>query len=337
MSQHMTKRLVTLLGAALFVAACDNAGAYRTTGITATGVARGLVFFDANGSGSFDAGDSPVVGARVRFVTPLSSDTVVRATTGADGTFRVDAVPVGSYSFIVDNNSVGDSADVRRVTSGALTLRPNDSLNVEALVGFPTITTSQVRTLTAINGRPALGSRVFVTGVALHSRATYSDTLLHVVDTSGALRAVRVRPTVAVAGDSVRLRGRIAERDGQRVLDDVTVYVVGATFIPTAPTINTLTASTADAGVLDASLVRLLDAVVTDTATVAGSLTMTVDDGSGPLTVLLDRVADIGFRAPFAFGPQVAGTRYDLVGVLVPNGSGSWVLRPRAVLDLTPR
>lgn len=333
----MTKRILGAAAALLLAIACDNAGAYRTTGISATGVARGLVFFDANGSGAFDPADAPVVGARVWLITPLSSDTVVRVTTGADGTFRVDGVPVGSYSVIVDNGSVGDSADVRRVTPGPLTLRPNDSLTVEALVGFPTINTSQVRSLTAINGRAAIGSRVFVDGVALHSRATYSDTLLHVVDTSGALRAARVRPTAAVAGDSVRLRGRIAVRDGQRVLDDVTVFVVGATFIPTAPIVTTVQASTADGGTLDASLVRLLDATILDTATVLGSLNMLVDDGSGPLTVVLDRVADIGFRAPFTVGPLGAGTRYDLVGMLVPNGVGGWVLRPRAVLDLTPR
>lgn len=330
MSYSMTKRSVSVLGALLFVAACDNAGAYRTTGITATGVARGLVFFDANGSGNFDAADSPVVGARVRLITPLSSDTVVRATTGADGTFRVESVPVGSYSVIVDPTSLGDSASVLRLTAGPLTLRPNDSLSIEAVVSFPTLTAMQVRTA-------AIGTRVFVSGVALHARATYSDTLLHVVDASGALRAARVRPTVAVAGDSVRMRGRVAVRDGQRVLDDVTVYVVGATFIPTAPVITTLRASTADAGALDGALVRLLDAVVSDTATVAGSMTMTVSDGSGALTVLLDRVADIGFRPPFTVGSLAAGARYDLVGVLVPNGSGGWVLRPRAVLDLTPR
>ncbi len=330
MSYSMTKRSVSVLGALLFVAACDNAGAYRTTGITATGVARGLVFFDANGSGNFDAADSPVVGARVRLITPLSSDTVARATTGADGTFRVESVPVGSYSVVIDPTSLGDSAAVTRVTAGPFTLRPNDSLSIEAIVSFPSLTTDQVRTA-------AIGTRVFVTGVALHSRSTYSDTLLHVVDTSGALRATRVRPTAAVAGDSVRMRGRVATRGGQRVLDDVTVYVIGATFIPTAPTITSLRASTADVAALDGALVRLLDAVVSDTATVLGSLTMTVNDGSGPLRVVLDRVADIAFRAPFTVGPLAAGSRYDLVGVLVPNGSGGWVLRPRAVLDLTPR
>ena len=316
--------------AAVALASCDNAGAYRTVGITASGVARGLVFFDANGSNTFDAADSPLAGARVRLLLPIGNDTIVRATTGADGTFRVDGVPVGSYRVVVDGASVGDSAQIVRVTAGPLQLRPNDSVSVEAVASFPTRTAAQIRTAT-------IGDRFFVSGVAIHGRANFSDTLIHVVDTSGALRATRVRPTTAAAGDSVRMRGRVAVRNGQRVLDDVTVYVLGSTFIPTAPVLSSLVASDADAGSRDGALVRVLDAVVSDTATVLGNLTLTVSDGSGDLTVVLDRVADIAFRAPFAVGPLGAGARYDLTGVLVPTGTGTWVLRPRSALDLVPR
>jgi hypothetical protein len=53
--------------------------------------------------------------------------------------------------------------------------------------------------------------------------------------------------------------------------------------------------------------------------------------------VVLDRVADAGFRFPYTVGPLAAATRYDLNGVLVPTGAGTGVLRPRSVLDLTPR
>jgi hypothetical protein len=178
---------------------------------------------------------------------------------------------------------------------------------------------------------------VFVNGVALHGLAVYSDTLLHMADTSGALRATRVRPTPAVAGDSVRLRGRVAERDGQRVLDDVTVFVLGSAFIPPVSTLPTAAAATASVGTLDAALVRVLDAAITDTATVSGSLRLTVSDGSGALTVILDRVADAAFRPPFTVGQWDAGERFDLLGVLVPLGPGTWALRPRNAFDLTPR
>jgi hypothetical protein len=323
-------RLLSALAALVIVAACDNAGAYRTLGISATGVARGLVYFDANGSGGFDAADVPLAGVRIRLLAPLSTDTAVRATTGVDGTFRAEGIPVGSYRVVLDPTSIGDSLEVQQLAVGPFQIRPDDSVSVDAVVSFPTLTAAQVRTA-------PLGQLVFVAGVALHARATFSDTLLHVADTSGAIRAARVRPTTALAGDGVRLRGRVAVRSGQRVLDDVTVFVISPVAIPSAPILTTQLAATADGGVHDAALVRLLDAAIVDTATVLGSLNITMDDGSGPVTVVLDRVADAGFRFPYTVGPLGAATRYDLNGVLVPTGAGTWVLRPRSVLDLTPR
>jgi hypothetical protein len=318
------------LCALVLVAACDNAGAGRSLGITATGVVRGFVYFDANGSRVFDAGDTPFAGARVRLVSPVSRDTLVRAVTGADGTFRVTGVPVGSYALVLDPTSVGDSVEIVSLSATAVTLLPSDSVEVEGSVSFPIHAASAVRTL-------ALGTRVFVTGVALHGRETFSDTLLHMVDTSGAIRATRVRPSTVVAGDSVRMRGLVAERAGQRVLDDVTVFVLGPTFIPTIPTVTSTLAAAASGGTLDAALVRVLDATVSDTATVGGNLTMTVSDGSGALTVVLDRAADITFRAPLPAGLYVPTNTFDLIGVLVPTGTGAWRLRPRSALDLTLR
>ena len=322
-------RSVGALGALAVLSACGNSGADRTLGITATGVVNGFVYFDANGSGTFDAADVPFAGARIRLVTPIARDTVLRVTTGTDGTFRSAGVPVGTYAVVLDAASVGDSVTVTGV-GGVVTILPNDSVSVAGVAGYPLRSAAQVRT-------GALGTRVFVAGVALNGWATFSDTLLHVTDTSGSLRAVRVRPSPVSASDSVRLRGRIAERDGQRVLDDVTVFVVGSAFIPTAPTVTTAAAATASAGALDAALVRVLDATITDTATVAGSLTLTVTDGSGALTVLLDRAADATFRPPFAAGRWDAGQRFDFIGVLVPSGPGAWVLRPRTAFDLIPR
>jgi hypothetical protein len=316
-------------GITLLLSSCGNAGADRTVGISATGIVRGFVFFDVNGSGTFDTGDQPFAGARVRLVTPIARDTVFRAETAEDGSFRASGVPVGSYAVVLDAASVGDSVEVEGI-GGSVTVLPGDSVSVQGAVHYPELTLNQVRSGT-------LGARVFVTGVALHGLGTYSDTLLHIADTSDALRATRVRSSPVAAGDSVRLRGRIAERDGQRVLDDVTVFVLGAAFIPAVSTLSSDAASTASGGSLDAALVRVFDAAITDTATVAGSLRLAVDDGSGPLTVLLDRAADITFRPPFAAGTWDAGDRFDFIGVLVPSGTGIWALRPRNAFDLTPR
>lgn len=310
---------------------CDNAGADRSLGVDATGAVTGFIYFDANGSGTSDAEDVPFAGARVRLLTSASRDTLLRATTGVDGRFSFGQVPVGSYALVLDSLSGGDSISVVTIQQ-SVTVHPADSLDVEGSFGFRAHAAIEVRTL-------PLGTRIFVTGVALHARGTFSDTLLHVADTSGAIRASRIRPASApaVAGDSVRLRARVGERLGERTLDDVTVFVVAPTFVPAVVSVTTADAATADGGVLDAALVQVIDALVTDTATVGGHVTMTVTDGSGALTVVLDRAADVAFRAPLPLGVYQAGNRFDLVGVLVPTGTGSFVLRPRSALDLTLR
>lgn len=320
----------SLLVAAVLLGACDNAGADRALGVTATGQVRGFVYFDQNGSGAAEATDPPFSGARIRLLAPVSRDTLLRGVTAADGTFRFDGVPVGSYALVIDSASAGDSARVRRVSLSTLTVHPDSTVEVEGEIGYPSATADEVRTL-------PLGRRVFLTGVALHARETYGDTLLHVVDTSGAIRASRVRPVIVAAGDSIRMTGRIAERLGQRLLDDVSLYVVGPTFIPTLPTVTTAAAASAAAGTLDAALVRIVNAGIVDTATVGGNLTMRVNDGSGLLTVVLDRASDAAFRPPFPAGLYVSPNRFDLIGVLVPTGTGAWRLRPRSSLDLTLR
>ena len=324
---------VMLAGAAIVLAACENGGATRTLGISATGTVSGLVYFDANGSRLFDAADVGFAGARVRLLAPGGVDTLFRVTTVADGTFRLTGVPVGTYGIVVDSASAGDTARVIRAGSAptTLTVLPGDSVQFVGAISYPLRTVAEARAL-------APGTRLFVRGIALHGRTTFSDTTLHFVDATGAMRATRVRPSAVAAGDSVVLRARIGSRLGQRVLDDVTVFVVGPTFIPTAPTISSLAAGTGGtAGALDAALVRVLNARVIDTATVGGDFQMTMNDLSGAVVVILDRAADAAFLPPFAAGLYVPNNRFDLVGVLVPTGAGAWRLKPRSVLDLTLR
>lgn len=322
-------RVATAL--AVLLAACGTDAPTRSIEITATGTVVGSVTFDADGSGGASVGDVPVAGVRVRLLTPIARDTVLRATTSASGSFRISGVPVGTYALVLDAASLGDSVQISGTAGGTVTLLPNDSVVVHTMVAFPTLTLAAARTA-------PVGRRVFVGGIAMHALATFSDTLLHVVDSTGALRAARVRPSAVVNGDQVRLRGRIAVRDGQPVLDDVTVFVLGtAGLAPSAPIVSTAAAAGAAAGTIDARLVRVLDAAVVDTQTVLGSLRVRVNDGSGNLVVLLDRSADVAFRPPFAAGEWNVGRRFDIVGVLVPLSPGAWALRPRTAFDLTPR
>ena len=325
--------MVSMVGALIALTACENGGATRTLGISATGTVNGLVYFDENGSRVFDVADAGFAGARVRLLAPGGVDTLFRVTTAANGTFRLTGVPVGTYTVVVDSASAGDTARV--ITTGLgptmLTVLPGDSVQFVGSISYPLRTVAEARAL-------APGVRLFVRAVALHGRTTFSDTTLNFVDATGAMRAVRVRPSAVAAGDSVVLRARIANRLGQRVLDDVTVFIVGPTFIPTAPTISSAAASSGGtAGALDAALVRVLNAQVIDTSTVGGNFQMTMNDASGAVVVILDRAADVGFLAPFAPGVFVPSNRFDVVGVLVPTGAGAWRLKPRSVLDLTLR
>lgn len=329
----MNRFLVGAASALLLLSACDNGGASRTLGVTATGIVRARVFLDANGSGTLDAPETGLPGVRVALLPAGGGDTIVRALTDGDGLARLSGVPVGAYRLAVDSASLGDS--LRVLAAGAITLlvAPGDSVAPLAPVGYPVRTVAEVRA-------SALGARVLVKGVALHALGAFSDTTLHVADGTGALRATRLRPLLGgvAAGDSVVLRGRVGIRDGRVVLDDVTALVVGPTLLPPAPTLSSAAAGTAGtAAVNDAALVRVLNALVSDTATVLGNRVLTVSDGSGPLSVVLDRAADAAFRPPLPPGLYVPGVRFDLVGVLVPTGTGSWRLKPRSSLDLTPR
>jgi hypothetical protein len=330
----MIRRPMLLLLALAAAVACENGGASRTLGISATGTVLGEIYFDANGSRSRDPSDVAFAGARIRLLSPGGTDTLHRATTAVDGIFRLTNIPVGTYVVIVDSASVGDSAQVLDDIPVSVTVLPGDTVEFQGAVSYPVYTIPEARAL-------APGVRLFVRGIALHGRTTFSDTTVHIVDDAGgAMRATRVRPAAVevLAGDSVMLRARIAERLGQRVLDDVTPFVIGTTFIPTAPILTTLTVETGGlAGSLDAALVRLVDVLVTDTVTVLGNMQLSVDDGSGQATVILDRTADIGFQQPLPPGLFIPGARFDITGVLVPTGAGTWRLKPRSALDLTPR
>ena len=63
-----TLQRLTVAAAFATLAACGNAGSDLGVGITATGSVIGAVYFDANGSGTRDAGDTPMAGVRVAVV-----------------------------------------------------------------------------------------------------------------------------------------------------------------------------------------------------------------------------------------------------------------------------
>ena len=114
----------------------------------------------------------------------------------------------------------------------------------------------------------------------------------------------------------------------QEALDDAEPFTLGFSRTPPPTEITTDVAATADGGLLDAALVKVFDATIGATATVAGDFILTVDDGTGTLEVVLDQ------SLPFSLVPFTVGADVDVTGVLVPTGSGTWQLKPTSPGDI---
>ena len=120
------------------------------------------------------------------------------------------------------------------------------------------------------------------------------------------------------AGDSVLARGVTAVINGSPVinttsvsLDSVSWYFRYAGCYDRPGRFGTSRCTRCTAGFS-------LGAQVTDTMTVSGEYLLTLNDGSGDLTAVIDPE----LTAPIA--NYVPGVEMDLVGLLVPRGSGAW-------------
>ena len=315
---------------AFLLAGCTNAGSERVVSVNQTGTVQGRVSFDVNGSGAFEQGtDMGLAQIGVRLIARGTRDTTVRGSSDAAGAYTLTDVPIGDYALSVDTSTFGDSIQVEKIDSAGFTVPPGGTVTVNVQVSYPRVSIGAARAL-------PLGRRVFVVGVALNGSATFSDSIAGFVDTSGAVMLTRNRSTFVV-GDSLRVIATTAQRAGQPTLDDATVFALGQGRAPTAPTLTTAAAATAAGGTRDAQLVVLKNATISSTATEVlrdgvSYFSLTVSDGSGNLQVLLDPKA--GFVSPVIPGVYVRGNKFNIVGLLVPTGLGSWMLKPRSTADL---
>jgi hypothetical protein len=322
---HLRWLAVGLLGAlSLSQVSCGNAGEDLVTSIEAAGSLTGTVFFDGNGTGDQDATDVPLAGVDISLVLAGTADTVQSATSDQDGTFGFVDVPVGSYGLVVDTSTIGDSTIVSAINPPSRDVARDDTVNVDVAISFPKVSTTQAR------GLP-IGTNVFIDGIALNDVLTFGDSTVHVADTAGSIRAVRSGLGDLSAADSVRLRGKIATRSGQTVidLDRQNPFVLALAEVPAPDTVTTAEAANADGDLLDAALVRVDSAHIVDTSTVSGNLVATVTDGTGPLEVVFDE--DIVFNLGSYLVP---GADLRCTGVLVPTSLGDWQLKPRFDLDV---
>lgn len=318
-------RIVPL--AVLALAACTNDGADLGFGPLPAHTVSVGVYLDRDGSRSLTPLDTVYANARVALFLKGSTDTLRTGVTDAGGLLRFTNVSLGQYRVAIVPASIGDSLEVQAVDSSLIRIEVTDSITpVLARVGYPEVSIRQVRTLPA-------NRRVFIRGIVLAGVQSFRDTTSHVSDTSGYIRLTRVSLrgglTGNVPGDSVSVLGRTSSRAGQPTLDLAVVSRFGTRPAPIPLPLSTGVAANAQNGALDAALIQITGAVISDTVTVAPDFKVTLSDGTGSLEMILD--GNINFpRSQFRPGRIVTIGR----GVLVPNGVGGWFFKPRDLGDI---
>ncbi|HEV8355730.1 MAG TPA: hypothetical protein VGQ17_03085 [Gemmatimonadales bacterium] len=303
------------------LAGCNNAGESLGVTIQKTSAVSVLVYLDRDGSHTPSSLDTAFAGARVALLNHGSQDTLRTAATVSTGIARFDAVPVGQYTIAVAPSSIGDSIQVAAIDSTNVRITAADTnRGVIVRLAYPEVSIRQARAL-------PIGRRVFVHGLILAGVQSFRDTTSHLADSSGQIRMTRVSLRGGLAGnnpgDSVSVLGGTSTRAGQPTLDLAVVSTFANRLAPVPFDVSTAIAATAAGGVLDAALVRVTGARMSDTATVSPDFVIHASDGSGTLTIVIDPTLNLS-RTLFRPGDRIT-TR----GVLVPDGAGGWVLKPR--------
>jgi uncharacterized repeat protein (TIGR01451 family) len=320
--------LVAVATAAVGVVSCKDASTVDVLTIDAAGAVFGTAFLDNNGNGILDAQDPPLPKVPVVLTVAGGGQVVSQATTDSLGSFVLTDIPVGSYELGLDASVLGDS--LQAVGSGAdLVIRRDSTTRVNFGVSFPVLTLDEVRT-----AEP--GRRVFTSGIALNPRQPFGDGAVHLQTDTLFLRAVNVARATINTGDSVRMLGRVSVEEGEPVLDDVTPFVlVSSATIPLPTETGTAKAASADGGRLDAALVKIRNAEISDTGTVAGAFHFRADDGSGKVDVELRSFLLID---PTPVRPDTIVRVKELTGLLVPlkdeTGAVHWRIQPRGGGDV---
>lgn len=319
--RYATMRLLLPLAAMTALAACENSGVDLGFPDEDTGVIQVLAYLDRDGSRTPTPLDTSYANARVALLAKGVDDTVRTAATAQTGLVTFKDVPLGEYRLAIVTSSLGDSVEVAAIDTNEVRVQTvPDTVGVLVRLSYPEVSLREARNL-------PLGRRVFVRGYVLVGVQSFRDTTSHLADSSGAIRMTRVTLrgglTGNTPGDSVSVLGLTSTRMGQPTLDQA-ILARFATRPPPIPIqVNTGTAASAATGTLDAQLVQITGAAITDTVTDAPDFRVTVTDGSGSLVLLLD--GNINFVRTAYRPTRTLNAR----GVLVPDGAGGWSLKPR--------
>jgi len=312
--------------AVIAIGACSNAGSDLGPVPFSEWPVEVEVFLDRDASGGRTSADTIVGTASVSLRPPGGGQAVQTVVTNTAGVARFQSVPVGEYSLSVDPASLGDSISVAEVIPVPLEVVVTaNPIEATIRLKFPEFSVRQAR-------QQPPGKRIMIRGLVLAGVQSFRDTTSHVRDTSGQVRLTRVSLSGGLTGndpgDSVAVLGTVSSRAGQPTLDQVRLYFISSRPAPVALALSTAAAAAASGGTLDAGLVRITGAVIAEAAVSGPDFRVVANDGSGPLTVIVDGNIQLN---PVVF---VVGRTLNVTGVLVPDGTGQWRLKPRTAGDI---
>ncbi len=158
---------------------------------------------------------------------------------------------------------------------------------------------------------------------------TDSSTFLGVDEDAIRVTGARHVPgrTLNNIGDSVLVLGTSGRVAGQPVIIDGLIRSIGPGTVPTLVDITVAELMTANNGALDARLVRLTRAIIADTLSEGAWFVVVVADSTEPDTarIVIDTLMSPN-RSLYAPERGIVSR-----GVIFPDGTGKWLLRPRPV------
>lgn len=331
MSRLNVHRLVAaVLACSVYAFGCSDATQIQLLEIPGSGFVTGVAYLDLDFTGTPTLADEPLAGVVVEVVGLTSTTVVGSVTTDTAGVFTTTAIPVGDYRIRFVTGVVGDTLEAVGADS-TITVVAGDTATSAIGATFPTL--SLTETLSAPAGR-----MVFTSGIALNARVPFDSTgRVHLAAEGTALRALSVERSDVATGDSVRFLGRTGLDAGRPVLSDVrALLLIRSAAVVDPIVVSTRDASTAQDTVLDAALVQVQNAEISDTMTTAdGNFHFWLDDGSDSVEVVVRGFLGVDHTS---IRPDTTIRVSRLAGLLSPvlDGGGelSWQLLPRGGSDI---
>ena len=308
------------------VASCTDSTDVELLAIQGFGTIEGWAYLDLNRTEHVEASDPALQDVEVILSPASSGVTLATATTDEFGNFLIPDVPAGQYRIRFSDELLGDSLTTV-LAEPVIEVALGDTAETVLAAAFPQLTVEEIRAA-------APGRRVFTTGIALNVRDNPADGKVFLEGASAYVQALTVprEPNIAV-GDSVRILGRTTVVNGQPMLqaDGVPpVILVPRATVPVPVSVTTArVASAGSAGELDAALVTINHAEISDTASVGNEFHFTADDGSGPVRVVLRSFLG---RATSDLRPDTVIRVNRATGMIAPHDDGSGVFEWRLLV-----